>query len=80
MNDDDYGYDDDDDDDDEGDDNGKGISTKLEKAMTIGGLIVGAIIICILVYFIVFASGGLKFNGKDKDNDKKVENTGGTLR
>lgn len=75
--DDDYGYDDDDDeDDDEGDDdNGKGISTKLEKAMTIGGLIVGAIIICILVYFIVFASGGLKFGGKDKDNDKKVENT-----
>ena len=76
--DDDYGYDDDDDDDDEDDDNGKGISTKLEKAMTIGGLIVGAIIICILVYFIVFASGGLKFNNKDKDNDKKVENTGGT--
>lgn len=75
--DDDYGYDDEDDeDDDEGDDdNGKGISTKLEKAMTIGGLIVGAIIICILVYFIVFASGGLKFGGKDKDNDKKVENT-----
>lgn len=76
--DDDYGYDDDDDDEDEDDDNGKGISTKLEKAMTIGGLIVGAIIICILVYFIVFASGGLKFNNKDKDNDKKVENTGGT--
>ncbi len=75
--DDDYGYDDEDDEeDDEGDDdNGKGISTKLEKAMTIGGLIVGAIIICILVYFIVFASGGLKFGGKDKDNDKKVENT-----
>ena len=35
-----------DDDDDEDDDNGKGISTKLEKAMTIGGLIVGAIMIC----------------------------------
>ena len=73
--DDDYGYDDDEDDDEDDDDNGKGISTKLEKAMTIGGLIVGAIIICILVYFIVFASGGLKFGGKDKDNDKKVENT-----
>ena len=67
--------DDDEDDDEDDDDNGKGISTKLEKAMTIGGLIVGAIIICILVYFIVFASGGLKFGGKDKDNDKKVENT-----
>ena len=44
----DEGYDDDDD---------GGISSKLEKAMTIGGFIVGAIIICILIYFIGRAAG-----------------------
>lgn len=63
-------YDDDDEDeyeDDDEDDEG-GISSKLEKAMTIGGFIIGAIIICILIYFIGTAAGIFKFGS---DNKKK---------
>lgn len=54
--------DDDDDDDEEGD-----ISTKLEKAMTIGGLIIGIIIIAVLVAFIAKAAGLLSFGSGNKD-------------
>ena len=68
-------YDDDDYDDDYDDeDDGKGISRNLEKAMTIGGIVICAIFICMIVYFIVFASDGLKFGpGKNKENDKQIE-------
>ena len=45
-------YDDEDDDDDER----GGIITKQEKAMTIGGLIIGAVIVCILDIFCSFRS------------------------
>ena len=47
-----YEEDDDDDDDDEG-----GITGALEKAMTIGGFIIGAIIIILLIVFICKAAG-----------------------
>lgn len=58
-------YDDDEDDEDEGE-----ISSKLEKAMTIGGFIVGALIICILVYFVASAFGFFKFGpSSDKKDD-----------
>lgn len=59
------------------DEDGKGgINTRLEKALTIGGLIVGAIIICILIYLIGQAAGIFKFGSKDKtDNKPKVEDT-----
>lgn len=63
-------YDDDDDDD---DDERGGISSKLEKAMTIGGLIIGAMIICILIFFIAKAAGLINFGGDKKDNDAVVE-------
>lgn len=56
-------YEDDDYDDEEG-----GINSKLEKAMTIGGFIIGALIICILIYFIAQAAGIFKFGSK-KDGD-----------
>ena len=46
-----------DDDDDDYDDDEGGISAKLEKAMTIGGFIIGAIIICTLIYFIAKGAG-----------------------
>ena len=45
------------------DDDEEGISGKLEKAMTIGGFIVGALIICILIYFIGRAAGIFRFGG-----------------
>lgn len=57
-----------DEDDDEDDDERGGINTKLEKAMTIGGLIIGAVIICILIYFVASAAGivgGSKNSGQD---------------
>lgn len=49
--------DEDDDDEDDDDDERGGINTKLEKAMTIGGLIIGGIIICILIYLVASAAG-----------------------
>lgn len=58
-------YEDDEDDEDEGE-----ISSKLEKAMTIGGFIVGALIICILIYFVASAFGIFKFGpSSDKKDD-----------
>lgn len=53
--------DEDEDDGDDYDDDDEGISSKLEKAMTIGGFIVGALIICVLIYFIGKAAGIFKF-------------------
>lgn len=63
--------------DDDYDDGRKGgINTRLEKALTIGGLIVGAIIICILIYLIGQAAGIFTFGSKNKENNKpKVEDT-----
>ena len=68
-------YDDDDEDeyeDDDEDDEG-GISSKLEKAMTIGGFIIGAIIICILIYFIGTAAGIFKFGSDKKKEPQQIE-------
>lgn len=53
---------------DDPDDEGE-ISSKLEKAMTIGGFIVGALIICILVYFVASAFGIFKFGPSTKKDD-----------
>ena len=67
-------YDEDDDDDDDDDERG-GINTKLEKAMTIGGLIIGAVIICILIYFVASAAGivgGSKNSGQDTKTQQET--------
>ena len=62
-------YDDEDDDDDEGE-----VSSKLEKAMTIGGFIIGAIIICILIFFIARAAGLVNIGGSaNKDDAQQTE-------
>ena len=63
-----------DDEDEEDDDERGGINTKLEKAMTIGGLIIGGIIICILIYMIASAAGLIK-GGSSKTEKPKVEQT-----
>lgn len=52
-----------DDDEEDGD-----ISSKLEKAMTIGGFIIGALIICILIFFIAQAAGIIKFGPGSGDD------------
>ena len=59
-------YDDDDDD---------GGSTGLEKAMTIGGFIIGAVIICILIYFIGRAAGLFNFGDKDSSSSSAIESS-----
>lgn len=57
-------YEDEEDDryDDEDDDEG---GSGLEKAITIGGFVIGAIVICILIYLIAQAAGFLDFGKKD---------------
>ena len=62
-------YDDEEDDDEE---DGE-ISSKLEKAMTIGGFIIGAIIICILIFFIAKAAGLVNFGSKKDDTQQQIE-------
>lgn len=64
----------DDEDEDDDDEEHGGINTKLEKAMTIGGLIIGGIIICILVYMIASAAGLIK-GGSSETDKPKVEQT-----
>ncbi|MGI6020011.1 MAG: Stk1 family PASTA domain-containing Ser/Thr kinase [Lachnospiraceae bacterium] len=61
----------DDDIDDDDDDDGEGISSRLEKAMTIGGFIIGAIIICLLIFFIGRAAGLFK-GGKEVESSVDV--------
>lgn len=60
--------------DDDDDEEHGGINTKLEKAMTIGGLIIGGIIICILIYMIASAAGLIK-GGSKKPIKPSVEQT-----
>ena len=65
-------YDDEYDDDEEDDEDGE-VSSKLEKAMTIGGFIIGAIIICILIFFIARAAGLVNIGGTAKDDTQQTE-------
>ncbi|MBS6196602.1 MAG: Stk1 family PASTA domain-containing Ser/Thr kinase [Clostridiales bacterium] len=58
---------------DEDDDEEGEISSKLEKAMTIGGFIIGAIIICILIFFIAKGAGLVKFGDDKKDGEANVQ-------
>lgn len=58
------GYDEDDEYEENEDEDEDGVSSKLEKAMTIGGFVIGGIIICILIFFIGKAAGIFNFGGK----------------
>ena len=67
---------DEDEDEDDDDDERGGINTKLEKAMTIGGLIIGAVIICILIYFVASAAGIVGGSGcSSQKNQTQQEDT-----
>ncbi len=64
------------DDEDEDDDDDDGISSKLEKAMTIGGFIIGALIIAISIFFIAKGMGFLNFGDKPDDgNNNQITGT-----
>lgn len=66
-------YDEEEDEEDDKDDERGSINTKLEKAMTIGGLIIGAVIICILIYVVASAAGII--GGSGRGNQTQQENT-----
>ena len=66
------GYEPDDDDDDDDDDDEGVISSGLEKAVTIGGFIVGALIICLLIYFIGKAAGLFPLGGRGESQSTSV--------
>lgn len=61
-------------DDDEDDEKG-GMNTGLEKAMTIGGLIIGAVIICILIYIVASAAGIIGGSGNGGQDTKTQQET-----
>lgn len=58
---------------DDDDDNSGGINRGLEKAMMIGGFIVGALIIIVLIVFIVKATGLFKGSDKDKADEQPTQ-------
>ena len=69
-------YEEEDDDDDEDDDD-RGGNTSVEKVMTIAGLVIGGIIICILIYFVASAAG-LIGSGSDNKEETQTEGSANT--
>ncbi len=61
--------------DEEDDDDDDGISSKLEKAMTIGGFIIGALIIAISIFFIAKGMGLLNFGNDGGGTNPPVTGT-----
>ena len=58
------------------DESDDGLSGRLEKAMTIGVFVIGALIICVLIYFIARAAGLFSMGrGSDGENQIAVEST-----
>lgn len=54
---------------DEYDDDEEGINSKLEKAVTIGGFIIGGIVVCILIYMLAQMLGFIKPSGSNSDKN-----------
>ncbi len=65
----------DEEDEEDDDDDDDGISSKLEKAMTIGGFIIGALIIAISIFFIAKAAGFLDFGGNPNHGNNQTTQT-----
>lgn len=64
------GYDEDEDDDEDDDDDGGILDPKLEKIMTIGGIVAAVIIVIIIIFIIAKIFGFGKSGKKDKDNNE----------
>ncbi len=69
------GYEEPERDDDDDTDDGEEVSSKLEKAVTIGGFIVCGIIIVVLIYFIGRAAGLFKFGSPEATSTASVTST-----
>lgn len=74
-NDDEYadGEDDDDEEDDDDDDDGKLLNPKMDKAITIMGIVTAVIIVIVIIYLALSVAGVFKFGGKKNSESQQTE-------
>lgn len=65
--------DDDDDDEDEDDDDGKLLNPKMDKAITIMGIVTAVIIVIVIIYLALSVAGVFKFGGKKNSESQQTE-------
>lgn len=65
--------DDEDDDDDDDDDDGKLLNPKMDKAITIMGIVTAVIIVIVIIYLALSVAGVFKFGGKKNSESQQTE-------
>lgn len=65
--------DDEDDDDDDDDDGGKLLNPKMDKAITIMGIVTAVIIVIVIIYLALSVAGVFKFGGKKNSESQQTE-------
>lgn len=65
--------DDDDEDDDDDDDDGKLLNPKMDKAITIMGIVTAVIIVIVIIYLALSVAGVFKFGGKKNSESQQTE-------
>lgn len=65
--------DDDDDEDDDDDDDGKLLNPKMDKAITIMGIVTAVIIVIVIIYLALSVAGVFKFGGKKNSESQQTE-------
>lgn len=65
--------DDDEDDDDDDDDDGKLLNPKMDKAITIMGIVTAVIIVIVIIYLALSVAGVFKFGGKKNSESQQTE-------
>lgn len=65
--------DDDDDDEDDDDDDGKLLNPKMDKAITIMGIVTAVIIVIVIIYLALSVAGVFKFGGKKNSESQQTE-------
>ena len=65
--------DDDDDEDDDDDDDGKLLNPKMDKAITVMGIITAVIIVIVIIYLALSVAGVFKFGGKKNSESQQTE-------
>lgn len=65
--------DDDEDDDDEDEDDGKLLNPKMDKAITIMGIVTAVIIVIVIIYLALSVAGVFKFGGKKNSESQQTE-------
>lgn len=66
---------DDEDEEDDGEEEGGFLNPKMEKAVTIMGIVAAVIIVIVVAYIAISLAGGIKFKSDDKDKDNDKEQT-----